>query len=447
MASVLDNAMAINLQWLYPIVTHCSESTADAVADMFARLDASEAEAGPYQNESLSNLNDTANWALIGKGVQGRVYAYKPDDASSSSGSGSEVVKCVRPSSGNVANSVQAVAGHPHLLADAWAKELIVSAMAQELVRAQVSPHFLSYRAALVVGQHWPEPKEPEQGMEKEHSVLIMMQRATGTCHEMLSTVAATDGNETLWHKKLIRLPPGRVAPCFAGFVLQLFQALEAMQARFKIIHQDLHLSNIFLSPSTLPSASWRYQVEWIERRNCASARFRRTWIEIPNDGYLVQLADWGLAATYGLPLLVRDSHLRAPEEFDASYDLLKLASSMWHQRKRLARVFPQQDIKRVLSQVACAFTAIVSPGANMAAEAFYDAHTSPFYKIRLSKDGKEHKSPCPHPAWSGVAGPMAIVHGCPDLVAFTRADPGNEEVPCLGRLTKADHRVGVDWS
>jgi hypothetical protein len=88
----------------------------------------------------------------------------------------------------------------------------------------------------------------------------------------------------------------------FEAFIFQVFVAIYVMQKAYSIAHQDLHLNNIFLKNSA--------SIVWKNQRLDSKSHWRYDIDEdsyyFPTQKYLVKLGDWGAAAKYSFPFVLR---------------------------------------------------------------------------------------------------------------------------------------------
>lgn len=134
----------------------------------------------------------------------------------------------------------------------------------------------------------------------------------------------------------------------FAPFMLQTM-ALIAEYTSVGIVHQDLHLANVFLK--ILPSSKRSYRID------TRDDNFIPTSYILKEQGYRVVIGDWGLARKTSDPVVKGPT---STGEYDPFYDALKVLSSCWRLREDIGKVFVLVDIVDVLYDVIQGFIKVV---------------------------------------------------------------------------------------
>lgn len=144
--------------------------------------------------------------------------------------------------------------------------------------------------------------------------------------------------------------PPAQKGHCidFAPFILQTM-VLIAIYTAAGIVHQDLHLANLFLKYLRKSKPPLKLEV-------CDDNFITSTYL-IGNQGYQVVIGDWGLARKTNAPIVKGPT---SSVEYDPFYDALKVLSSCWRLREDIGRVFAIADIVDVLYEVIQGFIKVV---------------------------------------------------------------------------------------
>nr|QYA18598.1 serine/threonine kinase [Clandestinovirus] len=316
---------------------------------------------------------------LLGMGVQGSAYLIKNstgrDPRSSGFGSsGTEssfVIKTISLSpqewirAKNKQCMIQRVHNHVNfLMMDFWLREMCISSMAHQLVISQKSPHLLKY--------HWfatgefPSLAHVSDSTETRPQAMIAMEKASGTSIELLNW-SKNEPTLTEWQTKIRFGDIHR----FSVFAFQTLQGLAAVQCKYKVMHRDLHMANVFIQKAgegyngnVFNKTSWvDYHFDIPTRTNSGTIAWKSHVYSLPNEGYSIKIADWGLAVSYASQSII--STKKKIGAYDPMYDVLKIMSSWYRSKKYLARVFLMSDIEDVLYDLVQSFLTVIDYNVN----------------------------------------------------------------------------------
>lgn len=310
---------------------------------------------------------------LLGKGVQGEAYLVKKN---LNQGSKTETKYVIKSISLSKQEWHRAQSKPPECLmvkhrdgvrttlaVDFWLREMIISSMAHNVFITNKTPHTLKY--------HWfatgrfPSMSNSNQDTVKQ--ALLAMEPARGTSIELLNWSKA-DRTVTEW----VSIIQYDVFHRFSVFAFQVLQGISAMQYKYRVMHRDLHMANVFIQKTddglmgevrNNGKQEWMtYHIE-VPIKSGSQLTWKKMVYSLPNEGYIAKIADWGLAVSHSRHAMV--STKTKPGAYDPMYDVLKIMSSWWRTKKYLARVFLMSDIEDVLYDLVQSFLTVINYDVN----------------------------------------------------------------------------------
>lgn len=186
--------------------------------------------------------------------------------------------------------------------------EVLVLSYVKRLLRDRLSPHFLE--AFAFYG--------------RPHAGFVVLERVDGSLDQLIQPILAGGPPESM-----------------RAMLFQIGHAVLAMQVVHKLVHNDVNLGNVFCVSTDSDSLP-----QWTSKGNSITSFSARHWHyrlnqlswHVPNTGQLYKLGDFGFAAKFERPQVIRDdvyegcfvADYNIAPVFQVGYDIMYLLGCLY---------------------------------------------------------------------------------------------------------------------